>query len=872
MTDVAVPPPPPLVRIPRVELIHTGTWPISTGVWTATREDLQAAVAALDCPAVHRPGIKIGHTDGRFTDPAADGEPLLGYIDNLTGDDDWHTLYGDYAGVPAWLGAVDDHGQSVISSAYPHRSIEGIHDFVCQIGHTHPFVLTAVALLGVTHPGVGTLQSLPDLMALYGVAATAGRTGTRITARVTDVAAHLPGQHDQRDHAGKHGPHFDVLDAADAVTADKVSLSGGKLEIVTGADGVRLGYDTGGDPNRSGALDDKATSELANLIDQHASRDPNPELGPKTWSVATYPPSEDGHTYATGYAQLSTPDGGATFELELLDNETRLKFTGAEAIDSKLADALFRASVARRFQGEYGRLDMYLTEDRFAFRMYDEDGNLTSVQFDGKSWAGISHAISTVMDGYDADDPNVGDDDPDITVQHVETNAGRVRVERTGDPGGFDRITVTPAEGENGTWAIYFSGADSNSGDESRDSIGHLGWLEPLAEQLGFYDPTDQAKVTARRRGVRAPFQIPVTPQAAAGPGERSTMPNPSPAKVAAGVTTEDVRRAYYDDAPWSYWITEFHLEPLQLIVCDDQTGKHYRVPVTVSGEDTFTFGDPVEVLVRYVDAGGEQTVAASRLVYASRAESRPGKPPRAAGPAADTATDPAGQPVEVQPTEPAGETVITEPQPAPPAEPAEAPPTDVPAAEPDAPTNQEDNMSLSAIRARLGLADDADEAAVLAALDAKLPTEPGGGATEPDTPAVQPEPVAAKPATPVLPDGVVTIDAATLAELRRGAQLGIQAAERQRIAERDATIAAAREDGRISPARVEHWTKAWEADPDGTRDTLAGLEPGLIVPTVLAGSTGNGEEQADLLGVSDGEAADWAAQLGIDAKELTRG
>jgi hypothetical protein len=422
MPDVSVPAPPPLVRIPHVELIHTGTWPISTGVWTATREDLQAAVAALDCPAIHRAGIKIGHVDQRFTDPTQDGEPLLGYIDNLAGEDDWNTLVGDYAGVPAWLGGTDADGNSVISSAYPQRSIEGIHDFHCQIGHVHPFVLTSVALLGVTHPGVGTLQSLPDLMALYGVAAAADpANGIRVTAAVHDI---------------------------------------------------------------------------------------------------------------------------------------------------------------------------------------------------------------------------------------------------------------------------------------------------PLTANT----------------------------QATAGPGERSTMPNPSPTKVAAGVTTEDVRRQYYDDAPdWDYWITEFHLDPLQLIVCDDRSGKHYRVAVNLTGEDTFTFGEPAEVLVRYVDAQSDATVTASAPTSGSYTPPAPSPGPDS-GPAAANEPDrgPAGparrRPRRGRRTHPFRQCRACHPPPDP-------PPADVPAAEPDATTNQEDDMSLSAIRARLGLGDDADEAAVLAALDAKLPTGPAESTTAPEASPPSPRP-----------------------------------------------------------------------------------------------------------------------------------
>lgn len=157
--SVDVPVSPALVKVPRVELVHTGTWEISTGTWTATTEDLRAAVSALECPAVRRPVIKLGHVDPRF-----DGQPAVGYVDGLTVTEDGRTLLGDFAGLPAWLA-------DVLASAFPDRSVEGFYDFSCQLGHTHPFVLTAVALLGVEAPGIGTLQSLQDVARLYGVAA-----------------------------------------------------------------------------------------------------------------------------------------------------------------------------------------------------------------------------------------------------------------------------------------------------------------------------------------------------------------------------------------------------------------------------------------------------------------------------------------------------------------------------------------------------------------------------------------------------------------------------------------------------------------------------------------------------------------------------
>lgn len=154
---------PALARRDGVELVRTGRWAISSGTWEPKPQDLIAAVAALNCPAVRRPIIKIGHSDPRFR--PGDGEPALGWIDNLRLADGGHTLVGDYVGVPAWL-------DTVMASAYPDRSVEGEYRFQCQLGHRHPFVLTAVSLLGVTPPGVGTLKSLQDVQDLYGVAAT----------------------------------------------------------------------------------------------------------------------------------------------------------------------------------------------------------------------------------------------------------------------------------------------------------------------------------------------------------------------------------------------------------------------------------------------------------------------------------------------------------------------------------------------------------------------------------------------------------------------------------------------------------------------------------------------------------------------------
>jgi hypothetical protein len=475
---ITVPEAPALATKRDVELVQAGQWDLSTGRVTFTPGDLASAVAALDCPAIRRPILKLGHIDPRF-----DGEPAVGWVDNVALADSGNTVVGDYVGMPAWLG-------DVIASAYPDRSIEGCFDFRCQLGHTHPFVLTAVALLGVSAPGVGTLESLQDVAALYGVAAAANQAGEHV-----------------------------------AVTI-------------------------------------------------HATRE----------------------------------------------------------------------------------------------------------------------------------------------------------------------------------------------------------------------DP----------------------------------MPNPRPAEVAAGVSSEDVRRAYYENAPYSVWICEMQLEPLQLITVDDDSGQYARVPIVLSG-DTVSFGEPVPVVIEYVDKPQGQPTAASALVFASRAESRPEQAPAPDG-KRETPQE------AIQRVAKASGLTDT----------ADKADPQTPPAEPDGETPEEgDPMALDkGLRERLGLAEDADEDAILAAVDALRETKPADG-EHTDNKAEE-----ETPAAPALPEGIVTIDEATLTQLREQASEGVAARAQQRTEARDRALDDAIKAGKFPPARRDHWAKYYDADPEGARTTLASLEAGLV-PLVDQGAPG-GEETKD--------------------------
>lgn len=141
------------------------------------------------------------------------------------------------------------------------------------------------------------------------------------------------------------------------------------------------------------------------------------------------------------------------------------------------------------------------------------------------------------------------------------------------------------------------------------------------------------------------------------------------------------------------------------------------------------------------------------------------------------------------------------------------------------------DTMSeavIKGLRERLGVPADAnlDDAGILAALDEAL-TEQAEGA-----------PVAAAAA------GTVTMDAAQYADLQASAAEGRTARQEQLAAARTTLVDAAVNDGRIPPARRQHWLDSLEADL-GMADTLAGLAKGLV-PLNPAGYTGGVDESSD--------------------------
>lgn len=140
-------------------------------------------------------------------------------------------------------------------------------------------------------------------------------------------------------------------------------------------------------------------------------------------------------------------------------------------------------------------------------------------------------------------------------------------------------------------------------------------------------------------------------------------------------------------------------------------------------------------------------------------------------------------------------------------------------------------DTQLATLRQKVGVSADADLDTVFAALDEALLER-------------------ANPSAP--PAGTVHIDEAALAALQADAAAGRAALDEQVSAQRVALVTAAVNDGRIPPARKEHWLAQLAADDEGARSVLAGLPKGLIPVAEL----GHGD------GVDDASATDHYADV----------
>lgn len=413
---------------------------------------------------------------------------------------------------------------------------------------------------------------------------------------------------------------------------------------------------------------------------------------------------------------------------------------------------------------------------------------------------------------------------------------------------------------------------------------------------------------------VRIPAEPDTSPYHASAPQQEAiTLPNPNPTIVhaAAQVSVDDVRTAWHRQAPQQAWIREFHTSPQRLIIAHDGDGTVARVDFEVGDDGTIRFGQPVPVRVEYVEQDDQaEKVAASRMVYASRAESRPTvdtapPPPPGFQPkveAAAVSDRPWSEFTEADYTpeqwrraclldrgEAAGDEDAKSRYALPVREPAGAlnrngvhaaagghgigavkglpdglrrstarklaglyrqigdeppesllelagqpvsaaadPQPDPPAAEPDPSPTKEDDMSLTEVRQRLGLADDADESLVLAALDdlkTKADAQPG------------PQQVAAAAAEKAdLTKQVEMLDT----RVKDLTQVAAAAAEEKRAQVKASVLDTAAAAGKFAPADRAQWEADYDEAPGAVTRVLASIADGFAVPVTVQGSVGN--------------------------------
>lgn len=149
--------------------------------------------------------------------------------------------------------------------------------------------------------------------------------------------------------------------------------------------------------------------------------------------------------------------------------------------------------------------------------------------------------------------------------------------------------------------------------------------------------------------------------------------------------------------------------------------------------------------------------------------------------------------------------------------------PTQAPAADADGSNTHERSAAvaftdeqLTTMRQQLGLPDDADEAAIVAAQTEALAERADPPAADPPAPA---------PAARV-PEGSVLVPQAYLDTLKEGAEAGKAALARQQREDRDKAIAQAQADGKLGRAKaeVDKWSATWDRDPEGTAKWIADL------------------------------------------------
>lgn len=314
-------------------------------------------------------------------------------------------------------------------------------------------------------------------------------------------------------------------------------------------------------------------------------------------------------------------------------------------------------------------------------------------------------------------------------------------------------------------------------------------------------------------------------PEAVAATSRRKPPKEPAAVTQAATrVNIDTVAKRFMSDVAqgdrYWWWPIGIYVDPDE-IIADDDEGHLWRVPFATDGNDTVTFDEPVRVDFADVAdpvATSEQGEPVKRRVYL----------PREATPAAVATSL-----LERQRQEPLR--TFTSAAQVRPADRAVRPATAA-VARPDNERTPMDTSVLKALARQHGLDPDT---ATEEQVNAKVIEAAQAAVETPETPEVAETP-AAEVESPeeMVAASTTQIDPETLRAMQ--AEIAASRADREKRErqDRDRIIATAVGEGRIPPARVEHYATAWEKDADGTRILLTasesdgGLAKGLVPVT----------------------------------------
>lgn len=252
---------------------------------------------------------------------------------------------------------------------------------------------------------------------------------------------------------------------------------------------------------------------------------------------------------------------------------------------------------------------------------------------------------------------------------------------------------------------------------------------------------------------------------------------------VEAAAAVDQVVRQFFNDFAtgdrYWWWPVSVWVDPNQ-VIADDDEGHLYRVPFSTDDNGNASFGDPVRVVTQYRDMPADDSqpaVAAARPAVAFSAASavRPRDRVRAANQ-----------------------------------------------------TTEEEHMPVApaAVLERLGLAEDATEEQVLAALDRENENDPGDEQDELDAAATTAEPVAATAATVTVSREVWEQTQSRLETLEQRDQ---QREQTEMSARRDRAVDDAVRAGRIAPSERDHYRRLLDVNEQETSGLLASLAQGRV-------------------------------------------